>query len=158
MKKIISVTLLSLFLYAVISFHIPMTSCAAFAEGLLKHNSEPSSLQNQELDDAYTRGYYDGKNGNSPIDYTASDNNAPNGELARGAGRGALGGAAMGSLSGGEAGRGAAWGAGMGAAKAAIKRKRAAEEERNWAQELNNAYNKGYMKGVNEKNSLKGAQ
>jgi len=129
-------------------------SCSAGAEGLLNRQSGPTDLQKQELDTAYQRGYYDGKEGKNPIDYTASGTENK-GEVVRGAGRGALGGAAMGSLSGGEAGKGAAWGAGMGAAKGLIKKKRAENQEREWAAELNDAYNKGYLKGVNEKNMVK---
>jgi hypothetical protein len=123
---------------------------SAGAEGLLKRNSgQPSDLEQQELDDAYYRGYNDAKIGKDPVDYTAgpAENN---GEIARGAGRGALGGAAMGNLSGGDAGKGAAWGAGAGAIKGAIKRKRAAEEENAWAAELSDSYNKGYHKGMTE--------
>ncbi len=80
----------------------------AKAEGLLNRNSEPSSLEQQEMDDAFYRGYNDAKSGKGPMDYSAGETES-NGEIARGAGRGALGGAAMGSLAGGEAGRGAAW-------------------------------------------------
>jgi hypothetical protein len=142
MKKVVCNVVAALMMIAV--------SCPAQAEGLLNRDSgELSDLQEQELDSAYERGYNDAKSGRDPVEYNAGDERNK-GEVARGAGRGALGGAAMGSLSGGDAGRGAAWGAGMGAAKSAIKRKRAAEEERMWADDLNDSYNKGYHKGMTE--------
>jgi hypothetical protein len=122
----------------------------AGAEGLLNRNSgRPSGLQQQELDDAYYRDYNDAKAGREAIDYSAGESEN-NGDVIRGAGRGALGGAAMGKLSDGDAGKGAAWGAGAGAIKGVIKKKRAEEAENTWAAELSNAYNKGYRKGMNE--------
>ncbi len=124
------------------------------AEGLLKRDSgQPSGLKQQELDDAYYRGYNDAKSGRRPVSYTA-DGPENNGDVIRGAGRGALGGAAIGKLSDGDTGKGAAWGAGAGAAKGAIKKRRAAAEESTWASELSNAYNSGYNKGMSEKTAV----
>ncbi len=129
-------------------FVASMSVETAGAEGLLKRNSEqPSGLKQQELDDAYYRGYNDGKSGRRPVEYTAGGVQN-NGDVIRGAGRGALGGAAIGKLSDGDTGKGAAWGAGAGAAKGAIKKRRAAAEESTWASELSNAYNSGYNKGM----------
>jgi hypothetical protein len=123
----------------------------AGAEGLLKRNSgQPSGLKQQELDDAYYRGYNDAKSGRGPVNYTAGGSENK-GDVIRGAGRGALGGAAIGKLSDGDTGKGAAWGAGAGAVKGAVQKRRAAEEENTWALELSNAYNSGYNKGVSEK-------
>jgi hypothetical protein len=129
---------------------ITVTVVSVANAGLLRRDSEPSGLQKQELDDAYYRGYNDAKNGKEPVDYTAggAENN---GQVVRGAGRGARGGAARGNLSDGDAGKGAAWGAGAGAIKGVIKKKRAAEEEKTWASELSGAYNSGYRKGMAEK-------
>lgn len=127
----------------------------AGAEGLMKRNSgQPSGLQQQELDDAYYRGYNDAKSNREPVNYTAGGVQN-NGDVVRGAGRGALGGAAIGKLSDGDTGKGAAWGAGAGAVKGAVKKRRAAEEENTWAAELSNAYNSGYNKGVSERNAVK---
>lgn len=132
-------------------FVVSMSAGIAGAEGLLNRNSDqPSSLKQQELDDAFYRGYNDAKTGKRPVNYTA-DGVQNNGDVIRGAGRGALGGAAMGKLSDGDTGKGAAWGAGAGAAKGAIKKRRAAAEESTWASELSNAYNSGYNKGMDEK-------
>lgn len=139
----------SLILLAILFMASSITDLAC-AEGLLKRNSgQPSGLKQQELEDAYYRGYNDAKSGREAIEYAAggAENN---GQVVRGAGRGALGGAAMGKLSDGDTGKGAAWGAGAGAMKAVIKKKRAAEEESTWASELSNAYNKGYRKGMSE--------
>jgi len=147
MKKFFNCRALFLAMIVVMIFMVADIACA---EGLLNRNSsQPSSLQKQELDDAYYRGYNDAKSGKAPIDYSAG---APvnNGDVIRGAGRGALGGAAIGSLSDGDAGKGAAWGAGAGAVKGVIKKKRAAEQEQTWALELSNAYNSGYRKGMTE--------
>lgn len=127
---------------------------AAGAEGLLGGNSGPSSLQQQELNNAYEVGYNDGKNGNPARNYTAGGAQN-NGEVIRGAGRGALGGAAMGKLSDGDAGRGAAWGAGAGAIKGAVKKRREAQQEMDWASRLSNAYNQGYLTGMNEANAAR---
>ncbi len=141
-----------IFFYLTVIFIISMMTGLAGAEGLLKRNSDqPSGLQQQELDDAYYRGYNDAKSGKRPVDYTAGGVQN-NGDVIRGAGRGALGGAAIGKLSDGDTGKGAAWGAGAGAAKGAIKKRRAAAEESTWASELSNAYNSGYNKGLSEKN------
>lgn len=129
-----------------------MLTAVDFASaGILRRDSgQASGLQQQELDDAYYRGYNDAKNGNEAIDYKAggTENNH---EIARGAGRGALGGAAISKLSDGDAGKGAAWGAGAGAIKGAIKRRHAAEEEETWADKLSGAYNNGYRKGMAER-------
>jgi len=132
-----------------IAFIASSTPEFAGAEGLLNRNSQPSNLQQQELDDAYYRGYNDAKAGKEPVDYKAGGG-GNNYEVARGAGRGALGGAAMGKLSDGDAGKGAAWGAGAGAIKGAVKKRRAAQEETTWASELNSAYTNGYRKGMSE--------
>lgn len=121
----------------------------ASAEGLLDRNAGPSTLQQQELDDAFYRGYNDAKAGKDPIDYSAGDMQN-NGEVIRGAGRGALGGAAIGKLSDGDVGKGAAWGAGAGAVKGAIRKRREAQEQTTWASELSNSYNRGYQKGTME--------
>lgn len=134
--------------FTAVLFVMTMITLAS-AEGLLRRNSEPSGLKQQELDDAYYRGYNDAKSGRGPVNYAAggAENN---GDVIRGAGRGALGGAAIGKLSDGDTGKGAAWGAGAGAVKGAIKRRRAAEEESTWASQLSNAYNAGYNKGMSE--------
>lgn len=122
--------------------------------GILRRNSgQTSDLQKQELDDAYYRGYNDAKNGNEAIEYTAGGPEN-NGQIARGAGRGALGGALIGNLSDGDTGKGAAWGAGAGAIKGAIKRRRAAQEEETWADKLSGAYNSGYRKGMAERSAV----
>lgn len=143
----------SIFFYVTLVCIVLMMAGLANAEGLLKRNSDqPSGLKQQELDDAYYRGYNDAKSGKGPVDYTAGGVQN-NGDVIRGAGRGALGGAAIGKLSDGDTGKGAAWGAGAGAAKGAIKKRRAAAEESTWASELSNAYNAGYNKGVSERNA-----
>lgn len=121
------------------------------AEGLLNRNSgQLSDLQRQELDDAYYRGLNDAKSGRAPVSYNSSGPQN-NGDVIRGAGRGALGGAAMGKLSEGDTGKGAAWGAGAGAVKGIARRQRAASEESSWASQLNNAYNSGYRDGMRAK-------
>lgn len=127
------------------------------AEGLLNRNSAPTSLEEQELDDAYSRGYGDAKSGKGPRAYM-TDGVRDDGQVVRGAGRGALGGAAIGGLADGDAGRGAAWGAGMGALKGAVKKRREAAEEEKWASDLSNAYNRGYNQGVMEKNAAEAAK
>ena len=133
----------------ILAVGVSITSFAD-AEGLLRRNAaQPSGLKQQELDDAYYRGYNDAKSGRGSVNYTAGgvENR---GDVIRGAGRGALGGAAIGKLSDGDTGKGAAWGAGAGAVKGAIKRRRAETEESTWAAELGNAYNAGYNKGISE--------
>ena len=141
----------NMFFCFVVVFILATTASSTNAEGLLKRNSgQPSGLKQQELDDAYYRGYNDAKSGKTPVNYTAGGAQN-NGDVIRGAGRGALGGAAIGKLSDGDTGKGAAWGAGAGAVKGAIKRKRAAEEENTLALELSNAYNSGYNKGASER-------
>jgi len=142
MKKFFSIL-------AMIVFVMMTAIDLASAEGLLDRNSGTSTLQQQELDDAFYRGYNDAKTGKDPIGYSAGDMQN-NGEVVRGAGRGALGGAAMGKLSDGDVGKGAAWGAGAGAIKGAIRKRREAQEETTWASELSNAYNRGYQKGTME--------
>jgi len=138
----------------VLVFTLSVFTDIAMAQGLLGRNSEPSGLQQQELDDAYYRGYNDAKSGKGPMNYT-SDGPQNNGEVIRGAGRGALGGAAIGKLSDGDVGHGAAWGAGAGAIKGAVQRRREAAEEGDWAAKLNSAYNEGYRKGMEERGKSK---
>ena len=134
----------------IVALAILMIADLASAQGLLRRNSgQQSGLKQQELDDAYYRGYNDAKSGKGPMNYT-SGGVENNGQVVRGAARGALGGAAIGNLSNGDTGRGAAWGAGAGAIKGAVKKRRAAAEEDTWAAQLSGAYNEGYHKGMSE--------
>ncbi len=135
-----------------ILFAVLMAADCAMAQGLLNRNSgQQSGLKQQELEDAYERGYNDARNGRAPVNYEAGGVQN-NGDVVRGAGRGALGGAAIGKLSDGDTGKGAAWGAGAGAIKGAAKKRRAANEESEWAAQLSSAYNKGYSRAMSEAN------